>query len=202
MPNERLIRFTTPEDFERWLETNHADPDGLWLELAKKSAAFTTVTYAEAVDIALCWGWIDGQKGSIDEHRWKQRFTRRTAKSIWSKINRGKVEALIASKRMRPQGLAEVERAKADGRWSRAYDSPKTATAPREFTDALAKNAKAKQRFETLDAANRYAILFRVNTAKKPETKARRIADFVKELARGVVPHPERLPKKPRSKPR
>ncbi len=196
MPTERLIRFATPEDFERWLETNHATPDGVWLELAKKGAAFVTVIYAEAVEVALCWGWIDGQKGSIDEHRWKQRFTRRTGKSIWSKINRGKVEALIATKRIRPQGLAEVERAKADGRWGAAYDSPKTAAPPKELVDALARNAKAKERFETLDATNRYAILFRVNTAKKPETKARRIADFVKELARGVVPYPERLPKK------
>lgn len=197
MPTDELLRFDTAADWHRWLERHHDRGHGLWLELAKKGATFTTVTYAEALEVALCWGWIDGQKGSIDEASWKQRFTPRTAKSIWSKINRAKAEALIASKKMRAAGVVQVERAKADGRWERAYDSPKNATVPPELAAALAKNAKAKARFETLDAANRFAILFRVTTAKKPETRQRRIEAFVKDLAKGVVPHPERLRKKP-----
>lgn len=195
MPKDELVRFPSARDWERWLERHHERDEGLWLELAKKGAPFTTVTYAEAVEVALCWGWIDGQKGSIDDARWKQRFTPRTAKSIWSKINCGKAEALIAAKKMRPPGLTQVEKAKADGRWARAYDSPKTATAPDDFLAALAKNAKAKALFERLDATNRYAILFRLGSAKKPETRQRRLETFVKDLAKGVVPYPDRLPK-------
>lgn len=192
-----LLRFDTPKHWHEWLAKHHATKtEGLWLELAKKSASFTTVTYAEALEVALCWGWIDGQKGSIDEHRWKQRFTPRRERSIWSKVNRAKAEALIADGRMQPSGLHEVTRAKADGRWDAAYDSPKNAKVPDDLAAALAKSPRAKALFETLDATNRFAILFRTTSVKKPETRARRIAAFVAGLAKGEVPYPDRLPKK------
>ncbi len=192
-----LVRYATPKHWHDWLSKHHAStPEGIWLELAKKSASFTTVTYAEALEVALCWGWIDGQKGAIDEHRWKQRFTPRRARSIWSKVNCAKAEALIAAGRMQPSGLHEVTRAKADGRWERAYDSPKNAKVPDDLAEALSKSPKAKAMFETLDATNRYAILYRTTSVKKAETRARKIAAFVTGLAKGEVPHPDRLPKK------
>lgn len=192
-----FVRFDSLKHWHDWLAKHHAKtPDGLWLELAKKGAPFTTVTYAEAVDVALCWGWIDGQKGSIDDERWKQRFTPRRPRSVWSKVNCAKVEALIAAGRMQPSGLAEVTRAKADGRWEAAYDSPKSATVPDDLALALSKSAKARAMFERLDAANRYAILYRVSSVKKAETRARKIAGYVESLAKGDVPFPDRLPKK------
>lgn len=195
MPNDDFTRFETQRQWHVWLEKNGERSEGLWLELAKKGASFGTVTYAEAVETALCWGWIDGQKGSIDEHRWKQRFTPRRPKSIWSAINVAKAEALIAAGKMQARGLREVERAKADGRWKAAYASPKNATVPDDLAAALKKVPKAKAFFERLDAANRFAILFRVTTAKKVEIRTRRIEGFVKDLAKGVVPFPDRLKK-------
>lgn len=199
-----LIRCATPKHWNDWLSKHHAlTPDGVWLELAKKSAGFTTVTYGEALEVALCWGWIDGQKGRVGEDSWKQRFTPRRARSIWSKVNRAKAEALIAAGRMQPSGLHEVTRAKADGRWEAAYDSPKNAEVPEDLAKALAKSPRAKAMFETLDATNRFAILFRTQVVKKAETRARKIAAFVASLAKGQVPYPERLPKKkPRPKAR
>ena len=194
---DALVRFATPKHWHDWLAKHHASmTEGVWLELAKKSASFTTVTYAEALEVALCWGWIDGQKGAVDEHRWKQRFTPRRERSIWSKVNRAKAEALIAERRMQPSGLHEVTRAKADGRWERAYDSPKNAKVPDDLALALSKSPKAKAMFESLDSANRYAILYRTTSVKKAETRARKIAAFVAGLAKGEVPHPDRLPKK------
>ncbi|HET8934716.1 MAG TPA: YdeI/OmpD-associated family protein [Polyangiales bacterium] len=160
--------------------------------LAKKGSAKKSITYAEAVDVALAWGWIDAQKGPIDDVSWMQRFTPRTSKSGWSKINRDKATALIESGAMQPPGLAEVERAKKDGRWTAAYDSPRAATVPEDLQAALDANTKARAFFATIDGANRYAILYRVQTAKKPETRAERIEKFVKMLAKGETIHPTR----------
>ena len=183
-PELPLTRFATAKAFDAWLARHHASSPGLWLELAKKGADRPSISYAEAVEVALAWGWIDGQKGAIDASAWKQRFTRRGARSIWSKINRDKALALIAAGKMRPAGLAEVERAQKDGRWAQAYDSPRGASVPEDLAAALAARPDAASFFATLDAANRYAVLWRVQTAKKPETRQRRIATLVDMLAR------------------
>jgi uncharacterized protein YdeI (YjbR/CyaY-like superfamily) len=174
----------------KWLQQNHASSTGVWIKLAKKSSKLQSITYAEAVDGALRWGWIDGQGRSHDERAWLQKFTPRRARSIWSKINRDKALALIARGEMQPPGLAEVERAKGDGRWEAAYDSPRTATVPADFERALAASAPAAEFFTKLSSANRYAILWRLQTAKRPETRARRISQFVAMLARGEKLHP------------
>lgn len=184
------LAFAGPSAWSDWLAENHASSRGLWLKIAKNGAGVASVTYAEAVEVALAWGWIDGQKGSLDSSAWLQKFTRRGPKSVWSKINRDKATALIADGKMQPSGLAEVERAKQDGRWEAAYDSPSKATVPEDLAAALAKNKKAKAFFETLSAANRYAVLFRVHTAKKAETRERRIAQLVEMLGRGEKIHP------------
>lgn len=157
-----------------------------------KKGLTPSLTYAEALDVALAWGWIDSQKFALDEHAWLQRFSPRKAKSPWSKINRAKAEALMASGAMKPPGLAEVERAKRDGRWERAYDGARTAEVPADLAAALARNARARAFFETLDPANRYAIVYRVQTAKKEETRAGRIARFVELCARSETIHPPR----------
>jgi uncharacterized protein YdeI (YjbR/CyaY-like superfamily) len=182
--------FRDARAWGRWLARHHATSTGLWVRLAKKGADTPSVTYAEAVDEALCWGWIDAQKRPLDEHWWLQRFTPRGPRSIWSKINRDKVAALVAADRMAPPGIAAVERAKANGQWDAAYDSPRTATVPDDLAAALAGSQRAAAMFATLDAANRYAILFRVQTAKKAETRARRIAELVAMLARDETLHP------------
>ena len=158
--------------------------------MAKKDSGTPSVTYAEAIEIALCYGWIDGQKQSHSVEAWLQKFTPRGKKSIWSKINREKAVALIESGRMQATGLAEVKRAQADGRWEQAYDSPSTATVPPDLQAALNKNARAKAFFATLESRNRYAILWRVQTAKKAETRAKRIALFIQMLERGEKIHP------------
>lgn len=185
-----ILAFATPRAFETWLAKNHEKSAGLWLRIAKKGAGQTSVTYAEALEVALCYGWIDGQKGKGDDDTtWLQKFTPRSKRSIWSKINREKALALIEAGRMKPAGLREIERAKADGRWEAAYDGQRTATVPDDLAAALAKNAKARRMFETLNSVNRYAILFRIGNAKKPETRARRIEQFVEMLARGETLH-------------
>ncbi|MFL6628413.1 MAG: YdeI/OmpD-associated family protein [Burkholderiaceae bacterium] len=181
--------FRNAKAFEAWLKKHHAKSDGLWLMIAKRGADEPSVTYAEAVEIALCWGWIDGQKKGLDEQHFLQRFTPRRPRSIWSKINVDKVAALIEAGRMQPAGLAQVEAAKADGRWAQAYDGAKTATVPDDLIAALAANPPAKAFFATLNASNRYAVLWRIQTAVKPETRARRIAQLVDMLARGEVIH-------------
>lgn len=183
-------RFATQRAFETWLRAHHATSDGLWLQIAKAGAAQPSVSYAQALESALCFGWIDGQKKSLDAHHWLQRFTPRRARSIWSKVNRAKALALIEQGRMQPAGLREVERAQADGRWDDAYDSPKTAAVPADLQAALDAEPKARAFFDTLDAANRYAVLWRVQTAKKAETRARRIAQFAAMLARREKLHP------------
>ena len=175
-----------------WLAANHASSEGVWLLIAKKGSRSRTVTYAEAVDGALAWGWIDSQKQTYDENAWLQRFTPRKKTSPWSKINRERAEALIRDGRMQPPGLAEVERAREDGRLEAAYDSAKVARVPADLAARLARNARAARFFATLDAANRYAILWRLQTARKPETRARRLAKFVAMLARGERIHEPR----------
>jgi uncharacterized protein YdeI (YjbR/CyaY-like superfamily) len=190
------LAFADARAFDAWLRKNHASSSGLWLKLAKKGAGVPSVSYAEAVEVALSWGWIDGQKKGHDDRFWLQRFCPRGKKSLWSKINREKAQALIAAGKMQPPGLAEVERAKSDGRWDAAYDSPSGSTLPDDFARALAKNARAATFFAGIDAANRYAMLWRVQTAKKAETRARHIETFVAMLARGELLHPERAKKK------
>ena len=180
-----VLPFVDRKGFATWLKAHHASSKGLWVKLAKKGAGVASITRDECVDEALCWGWIDGQARSIDATWWQQRFTPRRSRSIWSKINRDKVAALIASGQMKPPGLAEVERAQGDGRWDAAYDSPKNAAVPDDLAAALKKNAKAAKAFAGLSGQNRYAVLFRIHGAKKAETRARRIETFVAMLARG-----------------
>jgi uncharacterized protein YdeI (YjbR/CyaY-like superfamily) len=183
--------FEKPKDWAAWLQKSHAAASGIWLRLAKKNSGIESITYAEALDVALCYGWIDGQKKSYDEITWLQKFTPRGKKSIWSKINREKAESLIKSKQMKPAGLKAIESAKQDGRWDAAYDSQSKATVPEDFQAALDKNAKAKAFFATLKGANRYAILFRIQTAKKAETRARRIRQFIEMLEKHETIHPQ-----------
>lgn len=184
--------FATARAWERWLAKEPATSDGLWIRIARQDSEIISITYGEAVEVALCYGWIDGQKAAVDEQFWLQRFTPRRPGSRWSKINCGRVEALQAAGRMKPGGRREVERAKADGRWDAAYAGQATMAVPEDFGAALAKDAKAKRAFSMLDSANRYAILYRIHDAKQPETRARRIAQFVEMLSRGEVLHPQR----------
>ncbi|KIF83114.1 YdeI/OmpD-associated family protein [Noviherbaspirillum autotrophicum] len=189
MTDPRLT-FASQEEWETWLERNGSASSGAWLRLAKKSADQATVSYAQALESALCYGWIDGQKQAESEHYWLQRFTPRTAKSIWSKINKEKAEALVASGRIRPAGMLEINRAKQDGRWDAAYASASNSTVPDDLQHALDANPKAKKFFATLNSKNRYAILFRVQNAKKPETRARKIVQFIEMLSNGETFYP------------
>jgi uncharacterized protein YdeI (YjbR/CyaY-like superfamily) len=184
-----ILLFATAADFEAWLEENHAAPDGVWLKIAKKGAAEPSVTYDEAVELGLCFGWIDSQMRGLDEQHYLQRFTPRRPRGRWSKINREKAEALIAAGRIRPAGLAEVGAAKADGRWEAAYDGQRTATVPDDLRRELDANAAAREFFEGLDSANRYAVIYRLNDARKPETRERRLRKFVAMLERGEKIH-------------
>ena len=181
--------FRNAKAFETWLKKHHATSDGLWLQIAKKGADEPSVTYPEAVEIALCWGWIDGQKKGLDDRHFLQRFTPRRARSIWSKINVDKVAALIEAGRMQPAGQAQIAAAQADGRWGQAYDGSRTSSVPDDLQAALDASPKAKAFFATVNASNRYAVLWRVQTAVKPETRAKRIAQLVEMLARGEVVH-------------
>ena len=171
--------------WEAWLDAHHVDARGVWLKLAKKGAAATTVSYAEAVDGALRFGWIDSQSASYDEQYWLQRFSPRGPRSKWSQVNRDKVATLTEAGRMRPSGLAAVARAKADGRWEAAYAPPSTATVPPDLQLALDADPVAAQSWASLDRTNRYAVLHRIHDAKKPETRTRRIRTFVEMLRRG-----------------
>ncbi|WP_062356030.1 YdeI family protein [Pseudoxanthomonas mexicana] len=187
-PDLPIELFADPAAWERWLE-RHPQSSGVWLKIAKKDAGIPSVTYAEALDVALCHGWIDGQKKGFDTRFFLQRFTPRRARSTWSKINVAKIDALIAAGRMRPAGLREVEAAKADGRWDAAYDGARSMDVPPELAKALARNRKAKAFFDTLDKTNRYAVCWRVQTAVKPETKLARVEKLVAMLARGEKIH-------------
>ena len=190
-----VLSFATASAWSEWLVIHHASSRGLWLKIAKKESGSTSLTYAEALEGALAWGWIDGQKATFNDVWWLQRFTPRTAKSLWSKINRAKAERLIAAGMMEAPGLADVECAKRDGRWERAYDGARTSSVPADLIAAFARNARARAFFETLDGTNRYAILYRVQTAKKPETRAERITRFVALCARHETIHPRRQTK-------
>ncbi|MFL5571736.1 MAG: YdeI/OmpD-associated family protein [Gemmatimonadaceae bacterium] len=181
--------FKTQQDFETWLEKNHATSPGIWVRIARKESGKKSLTYQQGVDTALCYGWIDAQKRPESESAWLQRFMPRRPRSIWSRINREKALALIASGRMKRAGLAEVERAKQDGRWEAAYDSASTATVPVDLQNELDRHPRAAEFFKTLDRTNRYAILWRVATAKKAETRARRIAKFIEMLEKGETIH-------------
>jgi uncharacterized protein YdeI (YjbR/CyaY-like superfamily) len=178
-----IIPFASREAWETWLEEHHTTSDGLWLKIARKGSSIDTVSYAEALEVALCYGWIDGQKASFDDHHWLQRFTPRRPRSKWSKVNRQKATELIESGEMKPAGLREVERAKADGRWDAAYDAQSTAKVPEDLLRELEKNDKAREFFATLDSRNRYAILYQIQDAKKPETRVRRLQKYVAMLA-------------------
>ena len=192
MPSDPLpvMTFDSTDAWDAWLAAHQAGSPGLWLKIAKKGAAGRTISYSEALDVALCHGWIDGQKGRYDDEYWLQRFTPRKPASKWSKINTERVAALTASGRMRPAGLREVERARADGRWEQAYESQSRVTVPEDLARALAANERARAFFATLDSANRYAILYRIGTAKKPETRAKRIDTFVTMLSEHKKIHP------------
>ena len=185
-----IVLFADRTAFRKWLRAHHASQPGLWLRIAKAAAPLQSVTYNEALDLALCYGWIDGQKKSYDAESFLQKFTPRQKRSPWSKRNRERAERLAAAGEMHAAGLAAVEAAKADGRWNRAYDSPGTVTVPADLQAALDDHPEARAFFETLTGANRYAILYRIQTAVKPETRARRIAKFVAMLQRRETLHP------------
>jgi uncharacterized protein YdeI (YjbR/CyaY-like superfamily) len=188
--NLAIMPFETQQDWEAWLKEHHDDTKGVWLKIAKKEAGMPSVSYAEALETAICYGWIDGQKASFDVQYWLQKFTPRGPKSIWSKVNCDKATALLAEGRMQPAGIRQVERAKADGRWEAAYESQSKITIPADLQSELDKNQKAKDFFSTLDSANRYAILFRIQTAKKPETRSARIQKFIEMLSNNQKIHP------------
>jgi uncharacterized protein YdeI (YjbR/CyaY-like superfamily) len=183
------LPFESKKKWADWLAKQHDKSPGVWLKIAKKASGVPTVTYDEALDLALCYGWIDGQKKGFDDKYWLQKFTPRGPKSIWSKINTEKAERLIASGEMKPGGLKAIDAAKQDGRWDAAYSSQKNISIPDDFQAALNKNQKARDFFGTLNSVNRYAILFRIQTAKKPETRAKRIQQFVEMLERGEQIH-------------
>lgn len=185
-----VIPFESPAAWEAWLAEQHQSSPGLWLKLAKKDSGIASVSYAEALDVALCYGWIDGQKGSVDAIYWVQLFTPRRPKSKWSKINCDKVSLLIEKGLMQPAGLREVERAKADGRWEASYPSHRTATVPDDLQAELDRNPTARDFFASLNSQNRYAILYRIYDAKRPETRARRIAELVTMLSEGRKLYP------------
>lgn len=187
--DQPVMLFASKNAWASWLDKNQATSVGLWLRLAKKAAELESVTYAEALDVALCYGWIDGQKKSFDQESWLQKFTPRGAKSIWSKINREKAQELIEAGKMQPAGLQAIEKAKQDGRWDAAYDSQSKATVPDDLQAELDRNPQAKAFFATLNSVNRYAILFRIQTAKKVETRARRIQQFIQMLEKNEKLH-------------
>lgn len=184
------LAFDSADAFRAWLEANHAQSPGIWLQVARKRSGVPTVSYDEAIGAALCYGWIDGQKAPLDDRAWLQRFTPRRPRSRWSAINRERAEQLIESGAMRPPGLAEVEAARADGRWEAAYASPRTAAVPDDLEEALDANPAAREFFGRLSGANRYALLYRIEEAKRPQTRAQRIEKYVAMLSRGEPPGP------------
>lgn len=183
-----ILRFANPSAFREWLVENAESADSVWLQFSKKGSGHTTVTYIEARDEALCFGWIDSVKYGFDEQFYLMRFSQRRPRSVWSKINCGVIEELVASGRMSERGLREVEQAKKDGRWDRAYEPQSTATVPDDLAAAIAANPKAAEFFATLKGSKRYVFIFRTNSAKTEATRAKRIAEFVRMLAEGQVP--------------
>jgi uncharacterized protein YdeI (YjbR/CyaY-like superfamily) len=184
-----VLAFPTIEDWAEWLAGQHESSAGVWLKISKKGSAGQTLSYAEALEIAICFGWIDGQKGGLDDDFWLQRFTPRRPGGRWSKINAEKAAALIEAGRMRPAGLREVEQARADGRWETAYAGQATIEVPEDLRQALAANPVASEFFETISRVNRYAILYRIGSVKRAETRARKIAQYVAMLAEHKTIH-------------
>ncbi|HWI21682.1 MAG TPA: YdeI/OmpD-associated family protein [Baekduia sp.] len=190
MPDELEIRaFKDDAAFEKWLAKNHERSDGLWVKIAKKASGIQSITHPEALDVALCYGWIDGQRNALDDEYFLQRFTPRRKRSKWSTRNREYVERLTKAGRMQPAGQAEIDRAKADGRWEAAYDGPARIAVPDDLSEALGADPAAAKTFAGLSSANRYAILFRLHDAKKPETRARRMQTYLEMLREGRGPH-------------
>jgi uncharacterized protein YdeI (YjbR/CyaY-like superfamily) len=194
VPGVPVRLFKNQGEWAAWLEKNHSQRPGIWLQLAKKNSGVRSVSYAKALETALCYGWIDGQKRPETDQTWLQKFVPRSEKSIWSKINREKALTLIQRNRMKPAGRDAVEKAKTNGRWDAAYDSPSRATPPDDFQVALDASPRAKTFFATLNGANRYAILFRIQTVKKPETRVRKIQSFIEMLERHEKIHPQPRP--------
>lgn len=186
-----VLAFATPADWEAWLEQNHADVSGVWVSIAKKGSGIDSVRYPEVLDSAICFGWIDARRESLDETRFLQRFCPRRARSRWSQVNREKAETLIAEGRMRPAGAAEVERAKADGRWQQAYAPQRRAAVPDDLQAALDASSSAAEAFARLSAQNRYSILYRLQDARQAKTRERRLAKFVAMLEAGETLHPQ-----------
>jgi uncharacterized protein YdeI (YjbR/CyaY-like superfamily) len=186
----QMLHFNTAADFRRWLKQNHSESDGIWLRIFKRAARENCLTYAEALDQALCYGWIDGQKKPFDKLSWLQRFTPRRSKSGWSKINTQHVERLIREGTMTPAGMEAVETAKADGRWEAAYASPRNAIPSDDFLKALSKNKKAEAFFKTLNKANVYSVVYRLETARRPETRQKRIKAILAMMKQGKAFHP------------
>jgi uncharacterized protein YdeI (YjbR/CyaY-like superfamily) len=180
-----VIAFATQAEFELWLAENHEDPGGLWIKMARKASGIQSITHLEALDVALCYGWIDGLRRSHDEHYFVQKFTPRRPRSKWSQINRDKVLKLIEEGRMQPPGFAQIEAAKDDGRWEAAYPAQSQMTVPDDLQAQFDADPQAKAFFDSLDSRSRYAILFRIHDAKRPETRARRIEQFVDMLKKG-----------------
>jgi len=189
MKDEPVLFFASPEEWDAWLAEHHEVASGVRVKVAKKGSGIASVAYPEVLDIAICYGWIDGVRNAFDEQFFLQRFTPRGSRSRWSKINRDKATGLIGSGRMKPAGMREVESAQADGRWDAAYDSHRTATVPDDLQRALDADPAAADAFAALDSQNRYAVLYRVQEAKRADTRARRIATFVEMLARGEKLH-------------
>ncbi|HEY3994308.1 MAG TPA: YdeI/OmpD-associated family protein [Ktedonobacteraceae bacterium] len=188
--NYPILAVETQQDWEMWLEKHHSEAKGVWLKLAKKATGIPSITRAEALDGALCYGWIDGQAASFDTQYWLQKFTPRGPRSTWSQVNRDKVGVLQTAGRMRAAGIRQIELAQADGRWEAAYERQSTANVPEDLQSELNKNQKAQMFFNTLNRTNRYAILLRIQTAKKAETRAARIQKFVGMLANNEKVYP------------
>jgi len=185
-----IMTFGSRDAWDAWLATEHETSRGVWLKIARKGSGIATVSHSAALEGAICYGWIDGQKRRFDDDRWLQRFTPRARRSVWSKINRDKATELIARGAMQPAGLEQVERAQADGRWDAAYDGPATATVPSDFARALQADDAARTFFEGLDGRNRYAILYRIQDAKKADTRAARIDKYVSMLSEQTKIYP------------
>ncbi|AZS15104.1 YdeI/OmpD-associated family protein [Paenibacillus lutimineralis] len=179
-----IMIFNGQQDFEDWLAHHHETSEGIMLKIAKKNSTISTVSYSEALDCALCYGWIDSRKEKGDEETWLQRFTPRKARSIWSKVNKEKAEALITSGRMKSSGYKAIEVAKQNGQWDKAYESQSKFTLPEDFASELNKNSQAKEFYDMLDSQNKFAIVFRINNAKKQETREKRIEQFISMLER------------------
>ena len=187
-----IVSFASPSAFTSWLEEHHAQPTGVWLLIEKKDSSRRSIDYREALDCALCFGWIDGQKAKNDESSWLQSFSKRRKNSLWSQVNQKHVERLITEGRMQPPGLAAIGEAKASGQWDNAYQPTRSREVPPDLEKALGQSPRAKAFFETLDSQNRFAFVFRSTNAKKPETRAKRVEEFVRMMENGEVFYPKK----------